>query len=230
MIVFEKLDKVSSVICRPTPTLVVKHVLHLKRPAPSMDNFRPTIPGTEKKLDYAFPYNFSNTQGVAYQFGDFYIELETRRQVFKEDKTKKPNPKMSMMLKDLPLFLNVMDKAYGWLSNSDNGVYIRDVENKPLKVSDPLLQIGCQFFKGHAILKPCIIRDNANVRYEGISMISQLDGEFTNFTAPEFAAFRVSLQGFYNNYYIANTMLANETLTYCVYSNFMELLNKNANK
>ena len=47
MLDFDSFDKVSSVICKPTPTLTVKHVVSLKR----------TNPVNNKLLPYMYHYD-----------------------------------------------------------------------------------------------------------------------------------------------------------------------------
>lgn len=234
MIDFDELNKVTNVVCKPTPTLTVKHVLYLKRNPYSDSKPYMQDPSKARKLDYAFPYEANGTCGMYMQCGDVYLELEARRQTLYVDKmkpdtkSKSASIKMSCGFRDIPVLLGILDKAYSWLVDTSNDIFVRDMDGRPVKVVDPLLQVGCPIMHGSMLIfKPCIIRDAQDVRYAGISMVSPKDGEMTNFTSPEFAMFKMAITGFGQNYYLINQMLINQTISYCTYNNLMEVLNRN---
>lgn len=240
MMNFDDLNKVTNVICKPTPHLTVKHVIYLRRNPFQESKPYGKDPRKDRKINYAFPYEskdkFGNAtndnNGLYFQNGDVYLELEARRQVLmkdaKDNKTQAQTVKYSCTFRDIPILIGIIDRAYSWLTNNDNDIFVRDCDGRPLKVVDPLLQLVCPIRSGSLMFKPCIIRDTQDIRYEGISLMSQKDGELTNFTAPEFAMFRMAIVGFGNNYYLANQMLILQSMSYCTNSNLTEVLSKNA--
>ena len=220
MIDFDNLEKVTSVICTPTPTLTVKHSVILRRK---------TTQANTKSLSYSFNYRYGDgREGLYFHNGLVLLELETKRQSVNYNDKGKQTVSTAVSVRDIPILINTIDKAYNWLTHAAGDVFIRDVDGRPIKIVDPLLQIGCPVMGGNIAFKPCIVRDIQDVRYEGIAMSSLKDGELTNFTGPEFTMFRMIISGFGNNYYLANQMLINQALAYCTNNNLTEVLTRNA--
>lgn len=232
MIDFDNLEKVTSVICAPTPNLTIKHSIVLKR-KPFKEQSTYVNPNTDNRsLSYGFDYRYGEKEGLYFHSGTVLLEFETKRQAAayndSRNGTKKTSVSAFVSVRDIPILISTIDKAYNWLTHSAGDVFIRDVNERPIKIVDPLLQIGCPVVSGNIAFKPCIVRDIQDVRYEGISMSTFKDGELTNFTGPEFTTFRMVVAGFGNNYYLANQMLINQALAYCTNNNLTEVLTRNA--
>lgn len=232
MIDFDNLEKITSVICTPTPTLTIKHSVVLRR-KPFKD--QPQLYGDTKSLSYAFDYKYNSNgyskEGLYLHNGTVLLEFEAKRQNANyndKDNRKKTSISAFVSMRDIPMLISTIDKAYNWLTHNAGDVFIRDVDGRPIKIVDPLLQIGCPVVSGNIAFKPCIVRDVQDVRYEGIAMCTYKDGELTNFTGPEFTMFRMVVTGFGNNYYLANQMLINQALAYCTNYNLTEVLTRNA--
>ena len=231
MIDFDNLEKVTSVVCSPTPNLTIKHSIVLRR-KPFKDASQIGY-NDNKSLSYAFDYRYSdNKEGLYFNNGTVLLEFESKRQSNYTDNKSSNQKKVSISayanVRDIPILVNTIDKAYKWLTHNAGDVFIRDVDGRPIKIVDPMLQIGCPVVSGNIAFKPCIVRDTQDVRYEGIAMVTHKDGELTNFTGPEFATFRMIVAGFANNYYLVNQMLINQALTYCTNYNLTEVLTRNA--
>lgn len=229
MVDFNKVERVTNVVLRPTPLLTIKHVVELI-----------SIPkatfGSPKVYNYEWDYEVKhpsmpkapqNNIGIIFTPGNSYIEFEFKRPNNSMNDNKRNVIKHTLIFRDIPMLLNVLDNAKKWLTSNNQDTFIRDIDGKPMKIVDPLLNIGCPTFTGNLSFKPCIIRDASDVRYEGVAMLSIKDGELCNFTAPEFLMFKMCIEGLANNYYMANLALANQALSYCMYNNLMEVLNKN---
>ena len=230
MIDFDNLEKVTSVICAPTPNLTIKHSIVLRR-KPFKDSSQSY--NNDKSLSYGFDYKYGDKEGLYFHNGTVLLEFEAKRQQTYTDSHGNSNSKKASIsafanVRDIPILVNTIDRAYKWLTHNAGDVFIRDVDGRPIKIVDPLLQIGCPVVSGNIAFKPCIVRDIQDVRYEGIAMVTHKDGELTNFTGPEFATFRMVVTGFGSNYYLANQMLINQALAYCTNNNLMEVLTRNA--
>jgi len=243
MIYFDGLDKVTDVISRPTPTLIVKHVVRLKRQDPMNKN---------SKRGYAFSYNNSNldgnsgphgkgengppskapqyspTQGLYFD-GTGYILFEGFRVVPNSDgSTYTKKLTCEVEAKNVSAFLTALDNAYAWLIGKNyKKIYISDTLGRPFKIGEATLkEVAPLSQTAYVAFKPCIVRDASDVKYEGIAMGTQ-DGEITNFVAPEFASFRMQMQCLLPNLYLANGILVNQAMQYCTYTNMMEAFAKN---
>ena len=229
MIDFNNLEKVSSVICSPTPNLTIKHSIVMKRKPPYNKEMSQSY-NVNKGLNYAFDYKWDNgsKEGLYFQNGTVLLEFESKRQVIQDNTQKKIAISAYTNMRDIPMLISTIDRAYNWLTRNANEVFVRDVDGRPIKIVNPLLQIGCPVVSGNISFKPCIVRDMQDVRYEGISMGTQKDGELTNFTGPEFSMFKMIITSFGHNYYLANQMLINQALSYCTNYNLTEVLTRNA--
>ena len=229
MIDFDNLEKVSSVICSPTPNLTIKHSIVMKRKLPYNKEMSQSY-NINKGINYAFDYKWDKgfKEGLYFQSGSVLLEFESKKQITQDNILKKVVISAYMNVRDIPILVSTIDRAYGWLTRNANEVFIRDVDGRPIKIVNPLLQIGCPVASGNISFKPCIVRDMQDVRYEGISMCTQKDGELTNFTGPEFSMFKMIVSGFGNNYYLANQMLITQALSYCTNHNLTEVLTRNA--
>ena len=232
MIYFDGLDKVTNVISRPTPTLVVKHVVRLKRQDPMNKN---------AKRNYAFSYDTENGNGGSskgphysaskglYFDGTGYILFEGFRAVPNTDGTT-TTKKLSfdLEMKNVSAFLNAIDIAYSWLIGKNyRKIYISDARGRPFKIGEGnLKEVAPLSQTAYVAFKPCIVRDASDVQYEGIAM-GTMDGEITNFVAPEFASFRLQMQYILPNLYLANTALIGQAMQYCTYTNMMEAFARN---
>lgn len=230
MLNFDELDKVSSVICKPNPTLTVKHVVRLSRMNPS----------DGKMMPYAFIYDtskfgktpdprFKNPKQVIGMSGtcDGYVDLESNRTKIVDGESKTNKIVISILPRDMQSFLYVLDKAYKWLTdNTASSPFVKDMNGRPAKVKDPMLKVSTPLTRSATGLsfKPCIIRDDSDVRYEGITMGNKEFGEITNFTAQEFTGFKVMVTGVLENLYIANMTLTTQAMSYVSAVNTTQLL------
>jgi hypothetical protein len=215
---FEDLDKIISVVCRPTPSLVVKHIVTLKRKTPN----NPAFSGkTEEERGYVFTYNFQNVNGMY---------LECRGSICLEGhKNSMDNSgaimqkKLSCMidLKDIANFLNRLDIAYTWLIGEENQkVYMSDSQGRPCKILDMRKVVVSLSQSAYVAFKPCIVRDTSDVTYEGIAMGGE-QGEITNFTASEFDSFRVQMHALLPNLYMANIAVINNAIQIFMYNKLL---------
>jgi hypothetical protein len=221
---YEDLDRVTAVVCHPTPSLVVKHVITLKRKVmQKTGNNR----AREEQRGSVF-YYFSNDIHGLYLECKGNIVLEGHR--VKQSNDGMPNYKKLYCyidLKDVSSFLNRLDIAYSWLTGDINKrIYLADSHGRPCKILDPdkkvIVSLSQSTFVGFA---PCIIRDMSDVTYEGIVMNSE-QGEISNFTASEFSAFRVQMHGLMSNLYLANSMLMNNAIQLSIYGKLKSLVEK----
>jgi hypothetical protein len=216
---FNTLDKVTSIICHPTPSLVVKHVVSLKRKIPNKNSYQ-----KEEERGYVFYYNFNNVNGM-YLEAKGQIILEGHRNVINtEGVTTSKKITCYIEMKDISNFLNRLDIAYSWLIGEQNkSLYQADSQGRPCKILDPNRKIAASLTQtAYIAFKPCIIRDMNDVTYEGIAMGNE-QGEISNFTASEYASFNVIMHGLLPNLYMANTMLINNAIQLCIYSKLNSL-------
>lgn len=216
---FDSLDRIVNLVSKPTPTLTVKHVVNLTRQNPN-DNGK-----DKKKLGYAFKYEMDKTR-FAPKFTGLYfnsvafIQLAGVNQLT-DDKGEntKQTIKCDLHQNNFMPFIAMLDKGYDWLAGkSYSSTFILDESGRPLKIKDPLRRETCPLSQTSYIsIKPSIVRDSSNVRYEGILMLTP-EGELTNFTAVEFAAFREQMIHLLPNLYTATTALVNQAITYSLYS------------
>lgn len=217
---FNTLDRIISLVCRPTPTLSVRHVVELTRPgksegAPPMGYiFEFTTKGGKKT-------NFKPSNQMVLVHNS-YIELETKKPKFEQNgKIGSFSIKMQLQNKDIPMFLNMIETAYKWLT--DGSVFVRDVDGRPVKVADPLLSLSSPVsFGERAIMKPCIIRDANDLKYDGLVLGSSKENEFTNFTSSEFAFFRMQMTSLSQNLYMASLLVAQQAMMYYTYENMQD--------
>jgi hypothetical protein len=216
---FNTLDKITSVICHPTPSLVVKHVVSLKRKITPKNTYQ-----KEEERGYVFCYNFNNVNGM-YLEGKGQIILEGHRNsINNEGVTTSKKIACYIEMRDIANFLNRLDIAYSWLIGEQNkSVYQADSKGRPCKIIDPNRKIAASLTQtSYIAFKPCIIRDMNDVTYEGVAMGSEL-GEITNFTASEYASFNIIMHGVLPNLYMANTALINNAIQLCIYNKLNSL-------
>jgi hypothetical protein len=216
---FNSIDKITAVICHPTPSLVVKHVISLKRKAPSRNTYQ-----KEEERGYVFYYNLNNINGMYFE-GRGQIILEGHRNVInKEGVNVAKKITCYIEMKDIANFLNRLDIAYSWLIGEQNkSIYQADSRGRPGKILDPNRKIAASLSQTTYIaFKPCIIRDMNDVTYEGIAMGNE-QGEITNFTASEYASFNMTMHGLLPNLYMANSVLINNALQFCIYNKLNSL-------
>ena len=235
MLDFDSFDKVSSVICKPTPTLTVKHVVSLKRINPVNDKLLPYMWYYDtSKIQNDNSQRFNKNQstsskvikGLTSGYTDSTIVLEAVRNNVSDGSVHQNKISVMISPRDAQCVLYVLEKASEWLTDYGNSPFIKDVNGRPAKVKDPFLKasIPLQRSKTGLTLKPCIIRDTANVCYEGITMGNPEYGEITNFTAQEFMCFKITLGCVLNNFYLANMLISTQAMSYVAAVNSAELL------
>ncbi len=225
MIYFEDLDKISNVVCKVTPSLYLKHVIILKQENPK----------TNTKMDFAFYYNCSNnnpydsSKGIMFRMNSSYLILENVNYVRDKTGTVKPaKTRITICVSDTPNLSNHMDMALSWLTLSNNQVFQSDSVGNPIKVLDPSIRTACPLLREPTgiVFKPCIVQDDQNNRYQGISIGNREKGEITSLTATEFYTLKTTILNVLNNIYISNITSVNQALNYCLYTNFMEVVRK----
>jgi hypothetical protein len=212
---FQDLDKITAVVCYPTPSLVVKHILSLKRKVPQkLGNTMRT-----EERGSVFYYSLNGVEG---------LYLESRGTILLEGHRSSPSgegaynyKKICCYLdgKDSGAFLQRLDVALSWLTGEQNKeIYLADSQGRPYKLLDSSKKIVASLSQSTYIgFKPCIIRDMNDVTYEGIAMGNE-QGEITNFTASEFSSFRIVMHSLLPNLYLANSMLFNNAVQLGIYS------------
>jgi hypothetical protein len=212
---FQDLDRITAIVCYPTPSLVVKHVLSLKRKVPQK------IGNTTKSEERGsvFYYSLNQVEG---------LYLESKGSILLEGHRSTPSgdgaynyKKIHCYLdaKDSGAFLQRLDVAFSWLTGEQNkAIYLADSQGRPYKLLDAQKKVVASLTQSTYIaFKPCIIRDMNEVTYEGIAMGNE-QGEISNFTASEFSSFRIIMRGLLPNLYLANTMLFNNAIQLGIYS------------
>jgi hypothetical protein len=210
---FENLEKIISVVCYPSPSLTVKHIVSLKRKIPSKNNKK------EEERGYAFYYSLKGSTGL-YLESRSSVVLEGHRNIINNDGgTTYKKISCSIDMKDVANFLNRLDVAYSWLIGEQNRqIYLADVQGRPCKILDQSKKVVVSLSQStYVAFKPCIIRDMSDVTYEGIAMGNE-QGEITNFTASEYSSFRIQMQGLLPNLYLANNTLINNAIQLSIYN------------
>lgn len=215
MVDFDNLDKITNVICRPTPTLVVKHIVSLRRKDPILK---------DSKRNFAFNYSFNGTSGIY-----FDNKSEVCFEGFKIVSGNSDPKKISCHIepKNFMSLMYAMNNAFEWLSGPKHKTtFILDANGRPIKIGDPNARESIPLTQFEYIaFKPCIIRDDSDIKYEGIAMGTK-EGEMTNFVAPEFANFRMQMTNVFQNFYIATQMVITQTIQYATYKNLKEAFKK----
>jgi hypothetical protein len=219
---FEELDKITAIVCNPTPSLVVKHVITLKRKIPPKNANQ-----KEEERGYVFYYTFNNVTGMYLECRG-HIVLEGHRNTLNNDGvTTSKKISCYIDIKDIANFINRLDLVYSWLVGEQNKlIYQSDSSGKPCKILDPNKKVAVSLSQTTYIaFKPCIIRDMNDVTYEGIAMGNEA-GEITNFTASEYASFNIIMHGLLPNLYLVNTALINNAIQLCIYNKLNTLVPK----
>jgi hypothetical protein len=216
---FEKLEKIISVVCHPSPSLTVKHVVTLIRKIPAKNNKK------EEERGYAFYYSLNKGSSGLYLESRSSIVLEGHRNSIADDgRANYKRISCSIDMKDVANFLNRLDVAYNWLLGDQNKqIYLADVQGRPCKILDQTKKVVVSLSQStYVAFKPCIIRDMSDVTYEGIAMGNE-QGEITNFTASEYSAFRIQMQGLLPHLYLANNTLINNAIQLSIYNKLKTL-------
>jgi hypothetical protein len=221
---FDNLEKIISVVCYPSPSLTVKHIVTLIRKIPAKNNKK------EEERGYAFYYslNKGNSTGLYLESRSSILLEGHRNTLNNEGVTNYKKISCSIDMKDVSNFLNRLDVAYNWLVGEQNKqIYLADVQGRPCKILDLTKKVVVSLSQStYVAFKPCIIRDMSDVTYEGIAMGNE-QGEITNFTASEYSSFRVQMQGLLPNLYLANNTLINNAIQLSIY-NKLKISNKNS--
>lgn len=237
MIDFDSLDKVTNTICKINSTLSIKHVIQLREKSSNRVDARIN--------DHAFYYNFPVKSGTDYYgmrkaprtvqgliFNDNgYIIIENKRnQTTDSGEIQVVKTQVKIELMDAPQLMSGLDMAMEWLTTRSDEIYVPDSNGNPTKISDPLIKIAVPIRNEPTGLtfKPCIVLDNVNVKYQGIAMGNRQRGEICNFTATEFVLFKSMMTYVLNNLYTNNILLTNQAIQYCLYKNFMEVVQNHA--
>jgi hypothetical protein len=219
---FNDLDKITGVICHPTPSLVVKHVISLKRKVSPKNNYQ-----KEEERGYVFYYDFNNVKGMYLECRG-QICLEGHRNVINnEGVTTTKKIVCYIEMKDIANFLNRLDVVYAWLIGEQNKeIYQADSQGRPCRILDPNRKVAVSLSQtAYVAFKPCIIRDMNDVTYEGIAMGTEL-GEITNFTASEYASFNIIMHGLLPNLYMANNTLINNAIQMMLFNKLSSIESK----
>jgi hypothetical protein len=207
---FNKLDKIVSIVCCPTPNLVVKHCVYVKRKVSAKNK-------KDEERGYDFFYSYNGMNGL-YLEAKGQIVFEGHRNIISsEGSTQYKKISCCIEMKDVANFLNRLDIVYSWLAGEDNKkIYLSDSQRRPCKIIDPSIKIVAALTQtSYVAFKPCIIRDMNDVAYEGVAMGNE-QGEISNFTASEYSSFRLAMHSLLPNLYMANTMIINNAMQLCM--------------
>ena len=219
---FDSLDRIVNLVSKPTPTLTVKHVIQLTRTNPT---------NKREKIGYAFKYDTTPQNKYVKPVSGLYFQGYPSIQLVgvpsdaistdgnEPTKAKKRNVKCVLDTKNFIPFLAMLDVGYNWLAgNLYNKTFLLDETGRPFKIKDPFQKEICPLSQtSYVMIRPSILRDASNVRYEGILMMTH-EGELTNFTAVEFANFRDQMKSLLPNIYIATSTIINQAMSYSIYS------------
>lgn len=235
MIDFETLDKVSNTLCKINSTLSIKHVIEMKNRSSNRKNARVNDFAFYYSLPYKNPKFYgmdkvpSTNSGLVFN-NNGHIVIESKKSSIKDGQISSDTIKINIFLVDAPQILNSLEVVFNWLTSMNDEIYINDSNGSPTKISDPLLKTMChiQSESTGLVFKPCIVTDTMDTRYQGVAMGNRDKGEICNFTATEFVMFRNVMTHVLNNLYTDNMLLSMQAMQYCMYSNFMEAMQKNA--
>lgn len=235
MLDFESLDKVSNTLCKINSTLSIKHVIEMKNRSSNRRDARVNNFAFYYSLPYKNPKFYgmdkspSTNSGLVFN-NNGHVVIESKKASIKNDQMVSDTIKINIYLSDAPQFLNTLEVVLNWLTSLSNEVFVNDPNGNPIKISDPLLRTMCHIQSETTGLtfKPCIVTDTVDTRYQGIAMGNHEKGEICNFTATEFVVFRNVMIHVLNNLYADNMLLSMQAMQYCMYSNFMEAMQKNA--
>jgi hypothetical protein len=219
---FEDLDKIISVICYPTPSLVVKHVVSLKRKVPNKQNF-----GKEEERGCVFYYSLNNVNGLYLEYRGTILLEGHRNVASKEGASQYKKTCCYLDMKDFSSFLNRLDIVYSWLTGEQNKIiYQADSQGRPCKIIDISRKVAVSLSQStYVAFKPCIIRDMSDVTYVGIAM-GNVQGEITNFTASEFSSFRTMMHGLLPHLYLASNTLMGNAIQLSIYNKLKSFAEK----
>jgi hypothetical protein len=219
---FDDIDRITAIVCHPTPSLVIKHTVFLKRKIPARNAYQ-----KEEERGYVFYYNFNNVKGL-YLECKGQICLEGHRNVInKEGASSLKKISCYIEMKDIANFLNRLDIVYSWLAGEENKmIYQADSKGRPFRILTPDKKIAVSLSQTtYVAFKPCIIRDMSDVTYEGIAMGSEA-GEISNFTASEYASFNIVMHSVLPNLYMANNTLINNAIQMAMYNKLVSIEQK----
>jgi hypothetical protein len=207
---FEDIDKITAVVCRPTPSLVVKHTVSLKRKVQA-DAKNPPV-----ERGYVFAYNAAGIKGVYFDYRGSIV-LEGRRMINDiQGGTYQKKINCVIEMRDTAGFLNRLETAYYWLIGEKNKeTFLHDSKGCPIRIQNSSQKtVAVLSQSAYVAFKPCIIRDTNDTAYEGIAMGNE-HGEISNFTAHEFASFYLHMNAVLPNLYLATNTLVQTAMQYC---------------
>jgi hypothetical protein len=212
---FDHLDKIISVVCCPSPSLTVKHIVSLIRKIPARNNKK----DEERGYAFYYPLNQGERTGLYLESRSSILFEGHRNTINNDGSTIYKKITCTIDMKDTANFLNRLDVAYNWLVGEQNRqIYLSDVQGRPCKILDLSKKVVVSLSQStYVAFKPCIIRDMSDVTYEGIAMGNE-QGEISNFTASEYSSFRVQMQGLLPNLYLANNTLINNAIQLSIYN------------
>ena len=215
---FNSLDKIVNLVCKPTPTLTVKHVIRLTRQSPTGNK--------NEKIAYAWNYKLEQRGSIPAMSGLYFnstsfIQLTGTREAPTDENQKSAVKKINCDIepRNFITFLSMLDVGYRWLAGDlHNKTFMLDSAGRPLKLYSVDTRETCPLSQtDYVSIRPSIIRDASDVRYEGI-MMTVPGGELTSFTAVEFASFRDQMHNLLPNIYTATSVLINQAITYSIYT------------
>lgn len=210
----QNVDRITKIVMRPCPQLVVKHIVKL---------IRRNSKDLNKKYDFAYEYNltsFQNAKAVQFVTEDSILIESTKNT--EEQNTKinggiyKPPPQVFISYMEAPLTIMSLDIALQWLQGEENkDIFISDVHGQPIKLGKPEKTIVPMNFNKFLIMQPAIIYDQDNTAYQGIKLKCET-GDIADLTAQEFYNFSIGLKYILMNLYANSNIL---TLMGMVYFN-----------
>jgi hypothetical protein len=199
----KNLDRITKVIMKPCPELVVKHVIRLRR-----KNLK-----NNKIYDFAFDYKFSdNTDGIRLETDDSIMFESTRYQ----ENSRPDLPPLSAFISymEAPFMIMCLDNAMTWLQGEHNKeIYISSPEGVPIKLGIPTRAVVPISNTKFISFQPTIIYDGDNLAYQGIKIKCD-NGELANLTAQEFLQFALALKYVLMNLYSSSNTLTTLGLLY----------------
>lgn len=239
MINLTKMDRITNVICKPSPSFSVKHIINLKR---DRINNSSNINFPEKTTtSFAFNYSIKKNNkedylnkgegqqeyftGLYFDFS-YFLKFEGYKIIERnENGNEKKQISSYIYPRELPSVMNMLEVALEWFKNTDE-IFLKNETSIPFKIKNPSLCYGVPLSQSTYIkIKPCILEDNNHIKYEAIAMGGE-KGEIANFTSSEFFIFYASMKSFYNNIYNSSINLLNCAINYATHENMIELLNK----
>jgi hypothetical protein len=199
------LDKVTKVILKPCPEMIVKHVVQFKRRGKG-----------DKIYDFAFEYGINGSNkndGIRFETDDAIV-LESSK-YYKNTTPESPPINAYISYMEAPFVISCLDNALTWLQGEHNReIFISSPEGIPIKLGTTVRAVVPITNNRFISFQPTIISDG-DMTYQGIKIKCEL-GEIGSLTAQEFLQFALAIKYVLMNLYATSVNLTTLGLIYYI--------------